>query len=147
MKTPAERFVRYDLKGNSPAQNLLPDGQHIIVDYANSTLTMISSTGEWLQNERFTDHKFDILMCLIELHPAYAPHECLLSAHTGKSVSACRDMLVSAYNTYHNADGVLRPLRNAISSMRVHLALYGLDARNIQETGYLLKKRGSSTNQ
>ncbi len=96
-----------------------------------------------LVQEQFAVQEARVLLPLLDNFPHYCPHEVLFASFYGgavteQAVARARERLQEAREA-GVFDYELRPVRNVLSRMRVKLHAFGIDARSILETGYLLK--------
>lgn len=126
------RFLEY------PLDKLLNEGTKFIVDQELQIVSQIRiEESAIIEQQHFPDQEYGVLMVLLRWYPNYAPLEELQSALTGRSVERCRRDINRAFDE-GEGDGVMRPIRNVISRLRVKVHAFEIDARSIIETGYLL---------
>jgi hypothetical protein len=82
------------------------------------------------------------LMPLLVSYPDYCPNEHLLASFSGgttkEDIEQARIRLLRAKER-GEWDMMMRPMRNALSRVRMKLNTLGIDVRSIFETGYLLR--------
>jgi hypothetical protein len=97
-----------------------------------------------LAQEQFSASEVSLLRPLLEQYPDFCPYEVAwASFNTGQvtkeAVERARKRLQEAQFA-GVWDYELRPVRNILSRTRFKLRAFGIDARSILETGYLLKR-------
>ena len=129
-----ERFANFSLTG------LLPENSKLVVNREQRILTQLRSTATdcvIVEQQTLTDTEIDLVLALLEWHPYHCPLENILAAYSGRSVEQCRKQINRALEE-GLIDGLMRPARNRLSLFRPKLHVFGLDARSIIETGYML---------
>lgn len=139
---PQEEILHFSLPGILPTAHVLALNTRL---GTLSHLKLEEDRPHLLMEQQFSLGEMCTLVPLLESAPNYAPYEVLLAsfAHgntaTG-TVERCRRRLQEAYDA-GVWDVEMRPLRNAISRMRIKLRAFDLDAISILETGYILVRR------
>ncbi|SRR5579875_160729 len=135
-----DQISYYDLPG------LLPTGQRLAANTRLGLVSQLATDQEQkptvIRQELFTFQEFRVLLPILENAPDYCPYEELFASFynstvTEQAVERARERLREAQFAGIWEDE-LRPLRNVISRMRLKLRAFGLDARSLLETGYLL---------
>jgi hypothetical protein len=146
---------RRHIKGEKPSagespivhvslEGLLPKGEILAVNREHGFVSILTFDG---QNPRiraeqyFTPVEMSMLLPLVSSYPAYCPNELLLASFSGgtteKDIERARNRLLRVKER-GEWDALLRPLRNALSRVRIKLNKLGIDVRSIFETGYTL---------
>ena len=133
-------------------QHVLPEGHVLALNPRLGTLSWLAVEGTWprmLMEQQFSDTELRIVLPLLEYHPQYCPHEVLFAnfyqgAVSEKTIVRARERLQEALE-YGTWDHEMRPLRNVLSRARLKLKDFGMDARSILETGYLLIREKERT--
>jgi len=132
-------IVHFSLEG------LLPKGEMLAVNRElgfASILTYDGQSPRILAEQYFTPTEISMLMPLLVSYPDYCPNEQLLASFSGGTTEAdieeSRKRLLRAKER-GEWDMMMRPMRNALSRVRMKLNTLGIDVRSIFETGYLLR--------
>ncbi len=92
--------------------------------------------------QSFPPSEMATLMPLLVSYPDYYPNEFLLASFSGGTTEAdiekARNRLLRAKER-GEWELMMRPMRNALSRVRMKLNRLGIDVRSIFETGYLLR--------
>jgi hypothetical protein len=134
-------IVHYSLQGLLPAECVLAINKRL------GTLALLAvegSSARMVVEQQCTGQELDLFLVLVESYPYFAPYEALVTAflwsYEGMSeekVARCRAQLQQAQDA-GTWDYEMRPVRNALSRLRLKLAFFGLTASSIIETGYML---------
>jgi hypothetical protein len=127
----AERFRPYALSG------LLPEGHHLVLDTARGVLSQISDECQFVEQQLLTVEELSVIAELLASYPYHAPDAMLLSVKTQEDLKLCQKKVNMAYEM-GTWDAVLRPVRNLMSRCRLKLHPFGIDARSVVQTGYIL---------
>lgn len=97
-----------------------------------------------LAQEQFSASELSLLRPLLEQHPEFCPYEVAwVSFNTGQVTDEVVERARKRLQEAQFAgvwDYELRPVRNVLSRVRFKLRAFGIDARSILETGYMLKR-------
>jgi hypothetical protein len=127
-----ERFVTYSLG------DMLPEGDKIILDRELRILTQVRvPDGIIIEQQRFTDNEYYLLIEILSSFPYYCPLEKMLSAHYGRSLERCRQDFIRARQD-GSIDALMRPVRNVLSKVRLKIHPFALEISSILDTGYIL---------
>ena len=128
-----------------PLENILPAGTilalHRELGYA-AVLVCDELRPQMTAAAFFPPTEMMVLVPLLHWHPEYCPNEALVASFAGgmaeRDVERARIYLLRAKER-GEWDAVMRPMRNALSRVRIKLNRLGIDVRSIFETGYLLR--------
>lgn len=122
---------------------LLPTGTRLSLYLELGTLSLLGNCEDGpklLAEQLFTPAEVTVLVPLLDSCPHFCPYELLLASFGGstsdKAIEACRKRLHAA--PQEAWDGIMRPVRNVMSRVRLKLNPMGLNTRSILETGYML---------
>jgi hypothetical protein len=131
-----------------PLEDLLPTGHVLALNKHLGILSQLAPAedGEsWprlIVEQQFSASELSLLLPLLEAHPIYCPHETLYASFNGGDTTEAgveRARLRLQEARFAGVwDYEIRSLRNVLSRMRYKLGAFGLDARSLLETGYLL---------
>jgi len=126
-------------------EQVLPNGavlaMHLDLGFA-VLLTCNEQTPHMKAAQSFPPSEMATLMPLLVSYPDYYPNEFLLASFSGGTTEAdiekARNRLLRAKER-GEWELMMRPMRNALSRVRMKLNRLGIDVRSIFETGYLLR--------
>jgi hypothetical protein len=128
-----------------PLEQVLPDGL-VLGLHRDLGIAVLLTCNE--QNPRmravpfFPPSEMATLMPLLVSYPDYCPNEQLLASFSGGTtegaIEKARIQLLRAKER-GEWEMMMRPMRNALSRVRMKLNTLGIDVRSIFETGYLLR--------
>jgi len=132
-------IVHFSLEG------LLPKGEMLAVNRELGVASILTYDGQNPQiraEQYFSPTEMSMLLPLLSSYPEYCPNELLLASFSGRiteeEVHLARQRLLRARER-GEWDMMMRPMRNALSRVRMKLNTLGIDVRSIFETGYLLR--------
>ena len=127
-------------------QDALPLGCLLALNTRIGTLSYLCSDGDRLLmrvQEQFSGTEMSLLLSLIDMFPYYCPYEVL---HACFYHGCATDEVVGQSRRYLNqaiADGLwdqeMRPIRDALSRIRIKLRSFGLSITSLLATGYMLR--------
>ncbi len=128
-----------------PLENILPPGTimaiHRELGYA-ALLVCDERRPQMKSAAFFPPSEMMVLFPLLAWYPEYCPNEALVASFSGGTgepdIERARIYLLRAKER-GEWDAVMRPMRNALSRVRIKLNRLGIDVRSIFETGYLLR--------
>ena len=126
-----ERFRKYTLF------ELLPEGHCLVLDMVKGIMTQISDEPTVVEQQLIAMEEMVLIAELLSAFPYHAPDAVLLAAKTQRDLKECQKEVKWAYEN-GTWDQVLRPVRGTISRCRVKLHPFGIDARSIVQTSYIL---------
>lgn len=126
-------------------QGLLPAEQTLALNTWLGTLALISYERDrphMLMEQQFTNGELYTLLPLLEAYPYYCPFETLLARFntthvTEAAIASCRQRLHEAL-TIGEWDQEMRPIRHAISRVRLKLRAFDLRIASMSGLGYIL---------
>ena len=130
----AGRFRTYELS------DLLPECQ-MTCDPRSRTVMLTRIDQEQknviLEVQKFTNVEYPLLIALLDEHPDYCPYAELLGIFNRESQEISQERILEAQGE-GAVDGVMRPLRNVMSRVRLKFVLFGADISAVMDTGYAL---------
>jgi hypothetical protein len=126
-------------------EHVLPDRDVLAIHRDRgfvAILTCSDQEPQMIAAQFFPPTEMAALMPLVVSHPAYCPNEYLLASFSGgtaeQDIEKARNRLLRAKER-GEWDALMRPMRNALSRVRIKLNSLKIDVRSIFETGYLLR--------
>ena len=118
---------------------LLSSDQKIALNLETRTLSLLADGPQLMFVQQFTTNELRIIRPILESFPHYCPYEVMLahlssSTVTMSSIARWQQRLREAQmcGMWHEE---LRPLRRALTSLRVKLHVFQLEISNIRERG------------
>ena len=126
-------IVHFSLPG------LLPSDQKLALNLEMRTLSLMREGPILIQELLFSVNEMQVLVPILDSFPHYCPYEILLASlssnHvTSASIARCRQRLQEARDC-GEWQQELRPIRRALSSLRVKLHRCNLEISNVRERG------------
>ena len=101
------------------------------------TQLQIQDDASIIEQQQFTEAEWYLFREVLAAYPYYCPFANLLSAQTSWSLERSQKAVNRAIDE-GDIDALMRPVRNTLSRVRIKLRFFGLDARSVIETGYML---------
>ncbi len=129
-----EHFPTFELR--------LPENRLLIGHNATRTLSLLSGDAERpvsavMAQKRFTPREWAVLRLLIQSYPYAVPYDDLYAAMHKRPLEGSRQHLLAARQRGRLREE-LRPLRDAISSLRGKLQSFALGIAFQHDVGYIL---------
>ncbi len=118
---------------------LLSSDQKLALNLETRTLSLLAGGPQLMIVQQFTTNELRIILPIMESYPHYCPYEVMI-AHlassnvTMGSIARWRQRLQEA-QLRGSWQQELRPLRRALTSLRVKLHSFNLEVSNIRERG------------
>ncbi len=118
---------------------LLPPGKILALNLQTRTLSLLSDGPQLIIARQFSDNETRVVVPILESFPHYCPYEVLLAHVTANvvteaSINYCRQRLQEA-QMHGTGPQELRPIRRALTSLRIKLHCFNLEISNIRERG------------
>lgn len=118
---------------------LLSSDQKLALNLATRTLSLLADGPRLMIVQQFTTNELRIILPILESCPHYCPYEVMLahlssSSVTMNSIALWRQRIQEA-QLCGTLKQELRPLRRALTSLRVKLHAFNLEVSNIRERG------------
>jgi hypothetical protein len=148
---PSTRVVLPDVQGlpnnilHFSLQSALPEGQALALNTDSGELSYLGCVDgqpRILLQEHLALAEMRVLLPLLEMYPYYCPYEMLYASFyrsdvSDKVVEICRNLLQETLDL-GTWDQEMRPVRGALSRLRLKLRIFGIDVSSILATGYIL---------
>jgi hypothetical protein len=130
-------------------QGLLPEGKMLALNHQMHTLSLLADGPQLIIEQRFSENEMRMIVPILEIYPHYCPYEVLLAYLSSKvvtqaTIERCRQRLREAQSR-GRWQQELRPIRRALSSLRIKLHAFNLEISNVRERGCSLTGLASSS--
>ena len=120
-------------------------GMHFAINHTLGTITVLTvRDGKPLVigETQLAESELLLFLVLLDNHPSYSPYEHLYAVFTWgnaneQNINAARQVIHTAIEE-SNLEMLMRPLRNLISRLRLHVKAIGINVASVSETGYML---------
>lgn len=118
---------------------LLPVGHTLALNLDTRTLSLLADGPQLIMEQQFSFNELSVIVPILESFPYYCPYEELLahissSSVTQATITRCSQRLEEAQNR-GTLQEELRPIRRALSSLRVKLHDFDMGISNVRERG------------
>lgn len=117
---------------------LLPENHTLVVNPAKRIVTLLydepGGEARIVEEQVFSPSAIRVLIPLLQAYPNACPYEILLTHLYPTPVEAVRKHLQEAWET------TMRPLRRAMSTIKVDLHPFGLQVTSVRNSAYILQR-------
>jgi hypothetical protein len=118
---------------------LLSSNQKLALNLETRTLSLLADGPQLILVQQFTASELRIILPILESFPHYCPYEVMLSHLLSSNVTMSNiarwQQILKEAQLLGTWQQELRPLRRALTSLRIKLHAFNLEISNIRERG------------